>query len=112
MTNIDIGKRIESVREEQHYSLDEVASRIGVAASTVQRYEKGKIATIKLPVIEAIAKCLGVNPAWLIGKSDVKVLPKPVSAEISTVEIELLKAYRDANEHIQYAVRKLLDLSN
>ena len=50
MTNIDIGKRIESVREEQHYSLDEVASRIGVAASTVQRYEKGKIATIKLPV--------------------------------------------------------------
>ena len=112
MTNIDIGKRIESVREERHYSLDEVASRIGVAASTVQRYEKGKIATIKLPVIEAIAKCLGVNPSWLIGKSEVKVLPKPVSSEFSTAEVELIDAYRDANEHVQYAVRKLLDLGN
>lgn len=69
MDNISIGKRIERARELSGLTMDELASRIGVAKSTIQRYEKGKIATIKLPVIDSIARELKVNPSWIIGKT-------------------------------------------
>lgn len=75
MTNEEIGNRIKSERESQGMTLKDVADKIGVATSTIQRYEAGAIQKIKLPVIEAIAKNLGVNPAWLVGKSDDKHLP-------------------------------------
>ena len=70
MNNIEIGKRIHNARTLRKYTLDEVAKKIGVAKSTIQRYENGKITKIKLPVIDSIANALAVNPAWLVGKSE------------------------------------------
>lgn len=70
MGNIEIGNRIEFRRKQLNLTLDDIASEIGVAKSTVQRYEKGTIEKIKLPVIEAIARVLDVDPAWLCCKTD------------------------------------------
>lgn len=70
MSNIVIGERIEQRRKELGLTLDDIAQEIGVARSTIQRYEKGTIEKIKLPVIEAIARYMSVDPAWLCGKSD------------------------------------------
>lgn len=70
MGNKEIGLRIEQRRKSLGLTLDDVAQEIGVAKSTVQRYEKGTIEKIKLPVLEAIARVLSVNPAWLCFKSD------------------------------------------
>ena len=70
MENKKIGVRIEKRRKEKGLTLDDIAQEIGVARSTVQRYEKGTIEKIKLPVLEAIARVLDVNPAWLCFKSD------------------------------------------
>lgn len=70
MTNAEIGKRIKETRIAKGKTLEDIASEIGVARSTIQRYEAGKIDKIKLPVISAIADALGVYDAWLIGKSD------------------------------------------
>lgn len=70
MDNKAIGARIEARRRELDLTLDYVAQEIGVAKSTVMRYEKGTIKKIKLPVIEAIARVLRVNPAWLCFKSE------------------------------------------
>lgn len=66
----EIGLRIEQRRKELQLTLNDVADSIGVARSTIQRYEKGRISKIKLPVIEAIANALNVNPAWIIYKTD------------------------------------------
>jgi len=74
MTNAEIGNRIRETRISRGKTLEDIASEIGVVRSTVQRYETGKIDKIKLPVISAIADALGVNDAWLIGKSDKMVL--------------------------------------
>ncbi len=63
--NIEIGRRMRSRRKELKMTLYEVATQAGVAASTVQRYETGKFDRIKIPVIEAIASVLKVNPEWL-----------------------------------------------
>lgn len=70
MGNQIIGTRIEQRRKSLGLTLDDVAQEIGLAKSTVQRYEKGTIETIKLPVVEAIARILKVDPAWICGKTE------------------------------------------
>ncbi len=67
---IEIGTRISSARSIKSMTLEEVASKVGVAKSTILRYEKGTIEKIKLPVIESIAHALDVDPNWLIGNTD------------------------------------------
>ncbi|WP_409015681.1 helix-turn-helix domain-containing protein [Anaerostipes caccae] len=69
MNNKEIGKRITFAREKNNLNKKELAHKIGVADSTIKRYEDGDIKKIKIPVIESIANALGVNPMWLIGKS-------------------------------------------
>lgn len=81
-----IGQRIEQRRKQLGLTLDDIANEIGVARSTVQRYEKDSIEKVKLPVIEAMARVLNVNPAWLCCKSDEMVAiqkerPTPVSGD-------------------------------
>ena len=51
-------------------TLEDIAQAIGVARSTVQRYEADAITKPKLPVVQGIAKVLGVNANWLLGKTD------------------------------------------
>lgn len=65
-----MGQRIEQRRKELGFTLQDVSAEVGVAASTIQRYEKGRFDKIKLPVIEAIAAALNVNPAWITGHTD------------------------------------------
>jgi len=74
MIAIGIGKKIKERRENLGITQEKIANEIGVAISTVQRYEKGTIRKIKLPVVEAIARSIGVSPDWLIGKSDELIL--------------------------------------
>lgn len=66
-----LGNRIKQRRTQLHMTQGDIAKSVGVAISTVQRYEAGNIEKIKLPVVEAIARALKVNPEWLIGKSDI-----------------------------------------
>lgn len=71
-----LGNRIKQRRFELDMTLGDIASSIGVAISTVQRYETGSIEKIKLPIVEAIARVLNVDPNWLCGKTD-KMNPIP-----------------------------------
>ena len=70
LSNHEIGLRISSAREMRGLTLDDIATEVGVARSTIQRYEKGTISKIKLPVLQSIASALNVNPNWLIGNTD------------------------------------------
>lgn len=69
-TNKEIGNRIKQAREAKGITLQEVADIVGVAKSTIQRYESGAITKIKLPVIESIANALDVSPLWITLKSN------------------------------------------
>lgn len=64
-----IASRIKKARELNNYTLEDIASNIGVARSTIQRYENALIKKPKLPVLQAIADSLHVNPAWLAGQN-------------------------------------------
>lgn len=66
----EMGKKMRDKRKELKLTLDDVADNVKVAKSTIQRYEAGKIATPKIPVVREIAKSLGVSSNWLLGKDD------------------------------------------
>ena len=83
MDNILIGKRIKEARTLRNMTLDDIADDVGIAKSTVQRYEAGKITKPKIPVIQAIANSLNVNPVWLCGHDAPMILQEEKLASSS-----------------------------
>ena len=65
-----LGTRMKSARKLRKRTLDDVAEAIGVNKSTIQRYEVGRIAHPKLPVIKSVAEYLDVSHRWLIGETE------------------------------------------
>lgn len=109
--NKEIGRRIKIARDRKGMSLENIASEIGVARSTVQRYEAGKIEKPKIPVVHAIANVLEVNPSWLIGVAE---NPSPAAtAEKATIdETALLKIFRSLNrDGKSEALKRIAELS-
>lgn len=74
-TNQEIGRRMEARRNERGLTLEQVAAQVGVAKSTIQRYERGQIGRLKRPVVESIAEALGVTAAYLLGETEDKAAP-------------------------------------
>jgi len=83
MLKKEVGARIHSRRKALGFTLQDVADRVHVACSTIQRYEAGTINKMKMPVLQAIANALSVSPDWLIGISDVmEASPSPEAPSI------------------------------
>ena len=65
-----MANRIKELRKQKGMTLAEVAKRIGVSESTMQRYESGKISKIKYETMENLANLFQVTPEYLMGWSD------------------------------------------
>lgn len=104
MNNKEIGNRIKSRRKELKFTLQEIADKVGVASSTIQRYESGSISQLKLPVLESIAKAINVNPVWLV-KEDA-----PMSTEISD-DIFLNNYHKEIENNTIHTTINLKDFS-
>ena len=111
MDNALIGTRIKAARDLRGKTFDEIADDIGVAKSTVQRYEAGKISKIKIPVLNAIANSLDVNPVWLSGYDAPMMIEKVVEAplDLRTDEKQLLTSYNRLNTDGQTALQEYAD---
>lgn len=109
MGNPELGKRIEMRRKQLNLTLDDVASEIGVAKSTIQRYEKGAIDKIKLPVVEAIARVLDVDPAWICCKTDEMRIMNTSPASTGTIS-DHMKAVRKVRKMTQQDLAELVCL--
>ena len=70
MKNNEIGARIKQAREGKEMSQEELGNLLGLNKSSIQRYESGQVQRIKLPILENMARILGVNPNWLVMKTD------------------------------------------
>lgn len=57
-------------RFELGMTLDEVAQKVGVHNSTVQRWENGKISNLGRDKIASLAAALQVSPEYLLGWAD------------------------------------------
>jgi transcriptional regulator with XRE-family HTH domain len=59
--------RIKSLRKEKGLTLLQVAERLGVTESTVQRYESGNIKNLKYETMVELAELFDVAPSYLMG---------------------------------------------
>lgn len=65
--------RLKELREDLGISVKDMARDTGVSQNTIHLYERGGYPSIKQ--IEIIAKTYDVNPAWLVGWVDDKMMP-------------------------------------
>lgn len=83
------GERIKRRRLEVGLTLREVAEAVGVAESTISRYETSGIENMGLDKVKALADALKVNPAYIAGWDDMHT---------GTVKIPILKTVKNGIE--------------
>ena len=65
-----IGSRSKQRRTELNLTQPYIAEKMGVTASTIQRYEAGTIDNTKKMVLEGLSEALHVSVEWLRGETD------------------------------------------
>lgn len=99
------GARIRARREAQGLTLQQIAQKIGVDKSTVQRYENDAIAAVKQPVIAAIASALSTTADYLLCKTD-----DPAPTEIGMDDFTYA-LYNESRPLTQANKEKLLEMA-
>lgn len=66
-----IARRITQIQQENDLSLRQFAKRIGVAATTVSRWEHGQINTLKSSHLMKISNEFNVEALWILGRDDI-----------------------------------------
>lgn len=72
---------IKDLRKRKGYNAEKVADLLGVAPSTVYRYENGDISKIPDTVIRRLAEILGVSRLTLLNGADVGTLDAEIKAD-------------------------------
>ncbi|AYV93561.1 helix-turn-helix domain-containing protein [Fusobacterium necrophorum subsp. funduliforme] len=67
---MDTGKKLKEKRLQLGLTLEEVGKIVGVAKSTVRKWETGDIENMKKDKIVLLAKALHVSPAFIMGLED------------------------------------------
>lgn len=87
MSKNTFGKRLKEVRKDKGLTLKDLANKLELSESTIQRYEAG-VFIAPHPTMMLLAKELGVNPVWLMGYPDAdKYLPKVADSNVVQVPI-------------------------
>lgn len=66
---MEIGEKIKKRRKELGLTLDEVAEKVGVGKSTVQKWESGRIKNMRRDKIELLAQVLDMSPLDFVSTS-------------------------------------------
>lgn len=110
---VKIGKRIESARTELNLTQEELAKELGLNKSTIQRYETGQVKKIKIPVIDAMAKILKVNPSWLSDRSENREVAQYINSNaefLSKNEVRIIPVFETVSAGFgAYASNEIID---
>lgn len=99
------GKRMKKLRIEKDITLDIMSNKIGVAKSTLSRYENDK-AQPTAPVLREIADCLDTSADYLLGRTNTREgeqikypsLPSNVQILLRETGVEYMEAVGKARE--------------
>ena len=80
---MSINKRIKDRRLELGLTLKEVSHALGIAESTVSRYESSDIRNMGIDKIEALAKILCCSPGYLMGWEGLENSPRKYVADFT-----------------------------
>lgn len=100
--------RVRELREAKGIQQKELAIDLNVSQPTISDWESGR----KVPSAKStqkLADYFGVTIDYLLGRTDQKEKLPTESEELSSAELELVNAYRDAPANVQAAIRTLLE---
>lgn len=97
MNTLTIGERIKALRQEQNYSVDELAKRAKISRATYYRYESADAENLPIKTIKVIASALNTTPEYILGLTDDK----------RTKEWSMIEAY---NENLKLRHESFLKL--
>ena len=69
---MELNEKIKHLREKGNMTLQDLAQKVGVSASTILRYETGNIKNLRRDKIKNLADALNTTPAYLMGWEDEK----------------------------------------
>jgi len=94
---MNLQDKIKARRLELGMTLADVAYQMGVAESTVSRYESSHIQDIKIDKFKKLAEVLKTSPAELLGWDEKEVTPDVL---FDNILIELKKASPDVKQQV------------
>ncbi len=98
-----IGNRIKNCRIDNGLTLKDLAVKVALSESNVQRYESGNI-NIYVSNLVKFAKALNVEPAYLLGWDS------SVTISVSEEEQRMLKKYRQLSPAGKATVDAVIDI--
>ena len=105
---MSLASKLEQRRKQLNMTLLEVATKVGVTESTVQRWESGSIKTLRHERIVKLAEVLDVTPAYLMGWDDEQ--PPSVSAEgLSEIKRDLIEKIMAMDDETVAALNRIAD---
>lgn len=107
---MEVQEIIKTRRMELGLSIREVAQALGVAASTVSRYESSDIQNMGIDKIESLAKVLHCSPTYLMGWDDSPTHTCSDQFPLSPLEKEIITQYRKADDITQAMVLRVLTI--
>lgn len=121
---MSMAERIYQKRIENNMTMEELANRLNVGKSAVNKWEKGHVTNIKRETIQKMADIFGCSPAWLMGLDDTdattnigypRAIIKMAFPDADEREIERLMHYSDvisqfcsAPEDVQHTIEMIL----
>ena len=63
----EMGKRIKQKRKECNLTQGELGAKLGIQASAVAKWEKGRVNNIKRDTIAKLSTIFNCSPIWLMG---------------------------------------------
>ena len=105
-----MSQRIKTLRQEKGLTLEQVANVVGVAKSTVRKWETGMIANMRRDKIADLAKALGTTPAYLMGwnENDTEKEISPSEPQLTEGEKVLLDLFNRVPEDQQQLVLQMI----
>lgn len=90
----EMGKRIKKKREELGFTMEELGALLHVNKSTISKWERGAVDSIKRSHLDSLAYVLHCSPKWLMGfddDSEVNIVYSADGAESVTAIVDTSK---------------------
>lgn len=88
-----VGDRIKQLRVEKGFTQQQLAESAGVSKQAIFKYENNIVTNIPSDKVRAIARLLGVEPAFLMGWEIPKEKEKTVPNEEDSLNAEIVKLF-------------------
>lgn len=104
-----MANRIREIRKSKGMTLLQLAEKLGVSESTVQRYESGNIKNLKYETMTDLAIIFDCSPSYVMGWDDKTNVNIHIEFEITDDEIDRIKNERFLNEDGLRELKKYID---